>query len=1533
MPFHVFLSHSSADKPAVEEIARQLAKEGIQPWLDRWHLIPGDPWQPAIEKALAESESCAVFIGPSGFGPWQNEEMRAAIDRRVHNSGRRFRVIPVLLPGAERLEHSSLPLFLAAATWAEFHDSLDDENAFHQLVCGIRGIAPGAGPGQALFEGQCPYRGLRVFDVDDAPFFFGREALVERLLSKLLPATEGKAICRFLAIVGASGSGKSSLTRAGLVAALKHDKLAGSSHWPIAICRPGPDPIESLAVAISKSTNLGQSPSTLAELIAEFQKNEKTLHLVARQSLPENAADMRLVVVVDQFEEVFTLCCKEESREMLVRNLLFAAKVAQGQTLVVLTMRADFYPKCAANAELAAAFSDHHMLVGPMTDNELRRAVERPIQLVGCELEAGLVDLLVQDVRRQPGALPLLQHALLELWNKREGRRLTVRAYQEIGKLEGALQRRAEAILNAFSQDEQELCRRTFLRLTNPGEGTEDTKRRASMKELLSMSGESNAEEHIIQRLVDASLLTTEGDFTRKDAFVEVAHEALIHNWSRLRQWLDEDRIGRRLHHRISEVAQEWQRSNKEEGLLYRGARLTQAREWREQNEAELNLLECEFLDASIAGLEKSDQQRRQRQWFLFGAVVLLLFLSIAASGFGIFGFWQKQEAEAKNRELGSLLEEAAQSDRLVAEEKLQGGKDSDALAYLARAVRYLPESSLAVDASMHFMLSAAVAPLRVTFRNPTGAIDHAFISPDGSRVLTVSADRIGRLWETESGKLLVTLQNPSVGVYRAVFSPDSRRVLTDSGNTTGFWEVESGKLLATFDGHIPGNSSAVLSPDGRRVLTARDNTAELWEVDSGKLLARFRSPTGVVLLAAFSPNGQRVLTVSNGNAACFWEAESGKLLATSQGPIEPVRSAVFSPDGRRVLTLSNADAALASLWEVESGKLSATFRGPTASISSAVFSPDGRRVLAGADNNTALLWEADGGKLLNTFQGNIAVFSPDGRRIFTAGSNDKIARLWETESGKLLTTYQGLTGIVYGAVFSSDARHVLAVSGDTALLWEVEGGKLLSTFQGHTGGVRRAVFSPDGRRVLAGADDNTARLWETDGGKLLNTFQGNIAVFSPEGRRIFTAGSNDKIARLWETESGKLLTTCQGLTGIVYGAVFSSDSRRLLTCSYDHTTRLWEAESGKVLTTLDYTRFVYSLALSPDGRRVLTGSDDNTARLWEAESGKLLVKFEGHEGTVLLTVFSPDGQRVLTGSKDNTARLWETESGKLLAVFKGHINPVVLAVFSPDSRRVLTAASNDPTARLWEVGSGKLLATLPGRRGMVNVVFSADGRQVITISDDNVARFWEAESGKLLATFRGPTASISSAVLSPDGRHLLITSGGSPCLWPLLPTNVRPPDWCGDFLDWLGGERIAPDGQIETFSGDELLKLETRLRAHMNEDTDYARLLRWRLLPLQERPVEPYGKTTREQAADLIIRPDMNEYEAEHAYDLDPWHPLVHLALANFEKDPLRADFLRQYSLDRLPKDPKLRQRAAEFLRKQAKEDLAREVEGRTDK
>ena len=444
--YDVFLSHSGPDKPAVEELAKRLIEKGIKPFLDKWNLIPGDPWQEALEEALIKSTACAVFIGPGGFSPWHNEEMRAAVEHRVSGSRGGYRVIPVVLPGASRPGEEGLPRFLLRTTWVKFSRTLDDGEAFHNLVCGIRGIPPGPGQGKGIFEGECPYRGLEPFRPEHAPFFFGRKAQIDWLLeNRLAPIARSGPARRFLTILGPSGSGKSSLALAGLVPALRAGKVDGSLTWPIALLRPGYDLFENLTFELSKLKDLaGSGPALLARTceylrVRDFGDDPRALHIFARYALDGAPAARRLVVLVDQFEEVFTLCPaeREPTRRAFIDTLLHAATVVGGPVLVLLTMRVDFLGKCASYPALAAALSDGQELVGPMSEDELRLAIERPAFLVGCELEPGLTERLLHDVEGQPGALPLLQYTLWELWQRCVDRCLTLAAYREIGGVQG----------------------------------------------------------------------------------------------------------------------------------------------------------------------------------------------------------------------------------------------------------------------------------------------------------------------------------------------------------------------------------------------------------------------------------------------------------------------------------------------------------------------------------------------------------------------------------------------------------------------------------------------------------------------------------------------------------------------------------------------------------------------------------------------------------------------------------------------------------------------------------------------------------------------------------------------------------------------------------------------------------------------------------------------------------------------------------------------------------------------------------------
>jgi hypothetical protein len=557
----VFLSHNSADKPAVEELARRLERDGISTFFDKWHLVPGEPWQLALEESLNESTSCAVFIGPSGFGPWQNKEMRAAISRRVSDRTRTFRVVPVLLPGAEREQRATLPTFLRTAIWVEFpNGTLDDNEAIHRLKCGIRGIAPGPSAGEAIYEGQCPYRGLQAFDVDDARFFFGRDAQVDWMLERLAKDFgDIKRENRFLGVIGASGSGKSSLVRAGLIPAIREGQsrsgkhLPGSSDWPVVVFRPGADPLKSLADALWSSAEAKSAiPDPLA-FADRLKTDHRRLHGVIGTVLHGSMEDGRFVVVVDQFEELFTLCPAEaeDERKAFIETLLYAASVHGGRTLVVITMRADFYSKCSSYENLAHALSDKQELVPPLGEEELRAAIEQPAQLCGLELERGLVDLLVQDMRRQPaGALPLLQQTLYMLWDRRDGRRLTVGSYREIGEIEGALEAHANAIYTQQlkTDAERDICRRVLLMLTNPGEGTEDTRRRIPRSQL----GDRAAIDAVLQELVKGRLITVS---ETEPPQVEVTHEALIRGWGELRKWLDADRDSLRILHQVLDAA------------------------------------------------------------------------------------------------------------------------------------------------------------------------------------------------------------------------------------------------------------------------------------------------------------------------------------------------------------------------------------------------------------------------------------------------------------------------------------------------------------------------------------------------------------------------------------------------------------------------------------------------------------------------------------------------------------------------------------------------------------------------------------------------------------------------------------------------------------------------------------------------------------------------------------------------------------------------------------------------------------------
>jgi hypothetical protein len=497
--FDIFLSHHSADKGLVEGMAEKLQAKGLKPWLDKWCLVPGRAWQLELATTLRSCPTFGIFVGQNGLGDWAREELLVAQDRAARD--RSFRVIPILLPGVpDPFDYSELPPFLTQRTWVDFRHGLDQPRPFRALINAIQGLPPGADSESPTGTEQSPYRGLETFDEEHAEFFFGRERDIQRLL-EMLKAT------RFVAVLGASGSGKSSLTRAGLIPALKQGALPQSDGWTICVLTPGSRPLTTLAAHL---TTLFPNHQTIQSTLDHLIEDQRTLYLAVALSLV-NKKNSRIVLVIDQFEEIFTLCNDEQERGQFLANLLYASSVPDGQCTMLLTMRADFLPKCAGFPDLATRVAAQQFLVTPMDTNMLRQAIEEPARRVGLQFEPGVVDKILSDVANQPGALPLLEHALLELWQRRQGRSLTLEGYRESGGVTGAIAKTAEESFNGFSQSEQRIVRRIMLRLTQLGEGTEDTRRRTKLEELVTTPEETDVVERIVRAMVDAHLLTTSG--------------------------------------------------------------------------------------------------------------------------------------------------------------------------------------------------------------------------------------------------------------------------------------------------------------------------------------------------------------------------------------------------------------------------------------------------------------------------------------------------------------------------------------------------------------------------------------------------------------------------------------------------------------------------------------------------------------------------------------------------------------------------------------------------------------------------------------------------------------------------------------------------------------------------------------------------------------------------------------------------------------------------------------------------------------
>ncbi|MCB8978490.1 MAG: WD40 repeat domain-containing protein [Ardenticatenaceae bacterium] len=764
----------------------------------------------------------------------------------------------------------------------------------------------------------CPYRGLFAFQEEDEALFFGREAFTQMLTQFVLarPLT---------AVIGPSGSGKSSVVFAGLVPALRQQ-----GEWLVLKFRPGERPFHALASVLlphlDPTLSVVDQLAETKKLASRLQAGELTLADILPSILEQQPVNSRLLLIADQFEELFTLCPDEATRHRFL-DLLLDETLGRGgsetrpyATHLVCTLRADFMGQALAYPPLVTALQNSDVKLGPMTPDELRHAIEEPAHKANVQFEEKLVGRILEDVGTDGRNLPLLEFALTELWQQQRNHHLTHTAYERIGQVRGALARHADAVYNNLTTSEQAQAERIFVQLVHPGAGAEDTRRLATKDDI------EEADWALVQKLADSRLLITDRDESGQDT-AEVIHEALIQRWQRLQGWMKSHREFRTWQERLRADLQQWLDHNREEGFLLQGAHLSMAKEWVTKHRDSFSKTEKMFINISINHLELeevikearrqqelekerqiSEERRKTNRLLSILAGVALLFAAVAIF-FGIRSNLASQKAIAE----GQARTLAASADRLRLNNH---ARQSLLFAYQAVTITYQQNKTVIPEAFNALHNTLSTTEVEGHLYGHTAPVTRAIFSPDGQRILTTSEDNTARLWNS-TGNLLANLEGHTAPVTSAIFSPDGQRILTSDGrsetsdNTARLWDG-AGNLLAILEGHTSWISSAVFSPNGQRILTASgDSTARLWD-GAGNLLATLEGHTDGVNSAVFSPDGQRILTASSDSTARLWDAD-GKLLATLEGHTGTINSAVFSPDGQRILTASYDSTA--KLW------------------------------------------------------------------------------------------------------------------------------------------------------------------------------------------------------------------------------------------------------------------------------------------------------------------------------------------------------------------------------------------------------------------------------------------------------------------------------------------------------------------------------------------------------------------------------------------------------------------------------------------
>lgn len=1317
----IFVSHSSADNAAAAELKARLAGEGHDSVFLDFDPAAGIPagrdWEKELYERLRDCQAVIVLCSEHSMASrWCFVEIAHAKALGKH-------IFPV------KIADCAIDPVLTSRQVLDL--TADPEEAYGRLWRGLK--AAGLDPAKSFQwdRNRPPYPGLLAFQEEDAAIFFGREPEIRQGLDALQRLRRfGGA--RALLVFGASGTGKSSLVRAGLLPRLRR----GDDWLVVPPLRPLGHPLRELATALALAFAEHGSEKDWRELHERLEAGGDALGDVARDlRLAARRPEATVLLTVDQAEEL-TGGDGGSQAEPFLGRLRAAVEAPASPLMVIFTVRADLlgtFHKYPA----VRGFEMADLRVGPVPKERLLEIVEGPARLARLELEDGLARAMVAETETDD-ALPLLAFALRELWDRRrEDGKLTLASFRrDLGGLAGSVARAAEAVYTTQPPGgTEEKVRAGFLALARIDERGEYARR------TLPWSAVPEEARELQERFVDARLLTMRGD--GEERAVEVAHEALFRSWDRLRSWLDENREVLLWRKRIDPARQEWERGGRDPEALLRGPALGEARMWLERHGGQLPDDEREYVAASVRA-----EARRRRRKVLSLAAAFVFLAAVAAALLLLY-----TESERRRAEVEDLTRIAVADDWI--------DLDPTRAALVLLDVRS-PETTTRALAVMSETLQRALAYVELGAHD--GRVSYAAFSADGQRVLTASDDGTARLWNVDGTPYL----DAPLGGERdealtaEAFSPDGSIIVT--AYEDGLARLWSTSGIIELRGHRKSVTAVAFSPDGSRVVTAsEDGTARLWTV-TGELEAVLEGHLGPLTAVAFSSEG--VVTASEDGTARLWTA-AGELEAVLEGHLKPLTAVAFSPDGSRVVTASQDETA--RLWTAD-GELLSVLAGHEDEVTAVAFSPDGTLVATASEDGTARVWRVGDGSQLAVLKGHedaltAIAFSLAGDRLVTA-SEDQTARVWSVDGKGEVAVLLGHDNTVRHAAFSPDGRRVVTASWDgTARIWIAEDPILAVVVEDENNEITAAAFSAGGRRLVTDLEDHTVHLWKADPDSgvygwpvVLGAHEDTItsAAFSADGRHVIT-GSEDATARVWNADGpGAPPVVLAGHDGTVTAVAFSPDGALVVTGSEDATARVWRLDGRETAVLTGHGAGVAAVAFSADGRRVITGSEDATARIWGID-GTPLETLTGHFEMITGVALLDAG--AVTCSADRTTKLWPATPDFGQAAL---LVPIEFPEHSVDCRAIAWSADGSQLATIRGRGTIWVRRILPvvGRARTIEAdaevlaaAFTADGERLLTVAEDGTVRQWYLSASRLREEIERTTR----VCLAPELRERML--------------------------------------------------------------------------------------------------------------------------------------------------------------------------------